>query len=274
VRISFVGHIPDSVTPAEASDLGQKSIEHLWGISPYLSSNPDEVKKMTARANDAADAQVARDLFYQVNQTILSSYDPEKARALFGKFAGNRTWQTPTLVALRSYAYIHDPRLRDDPRNAYMPDNIHKFWDSMGGAPDPRNDEIQLRLFARDIQIVAALRASHVPLLAGTDAPNPYTYPGFSLHDELQLLVSAELSPREALRIATLRAAEFLGVQGDFGSVEAGKIANLVLLDTNPADDIRNTQKIRAVILRGKLFDRGTLDKLLADEKASVVRQQ
>jgi imidazolonepropionase-like amidohydrolase len=85
--------------------------------------------------------------------------------------------------------------------------------------------------------------------------------------------VSAGLSPMEALRTATLRAAEFLAVQHDFGSVEEGKVANLVLLDENPADDIRNTQKIRAVILRGRFLDRENLDKLLAREKASVARQ-
>jgi hypothetical protein len=272
-RIPFVGHIPDSVTPYEASSLGQKSIEHLWGVAPYLSSNPDQLKKMSAEANDADDPKIARDLFYQVNQEILSSYDAKKADVLFEKFVRNGTWQTPTLVVLRSYASIHDSRLRDDARNAYMPNDLRKFWDSMGGAPDSRNDEIQLRLFAQDIQIVGAMHSFCVPLLAGTDTPNPYTYPGFSLHEELQLLVSAGLSPMEALRTSTLRAAEFLGVQHDFGSVEEGKVANLVLLDGNPADDIRNTQKIRAVILRGKFLDRENLDKLLAREKASVARQ-
>lgn len=273
VRIPFVGHIPDSVTPSEASDLGQKSIEHLWGISPYLSSSPDQLKKMSAEANDADDPKVARDLFYQVNQAILTSYDPKKADVLFEKFARNGTWQTPTLTVLRSYASIHNPSLRDDPRNAYIPSDLRKFWDSMGGAPDSRNDEIQLRLFAEDIRIVRAMHFLHVPLLAGTDTPNPYTYPGFSLHEELQLLVPAGLSAAEALRIATLGAAEFLGVQHDFGSIEEGKVADLVLLDANPADDIRNTQKIRAVVLRGKFLDRKNLDELLEREKASVARQ-
>ena len=80
------------------------------------------------------------------------------------------------------------------------------------------------------------------------------------------------VSPLDALRTATLRAAEFLGIQHDFGSVEEGKVANLVLLDANPVDDIRNTQKIRAVILRGKFLDRENLDNLLAREKASVAR--
>jgi imidazolonepropionase-like amidohydrolase len=151
-----------------------------------------------------------------------------------------------------------------------MPDDLRKFWDAMGGTPDPRNDEIQLRLFARDIAIVRAMHSFGVPLLAGTDTPNPYTYPGFSLHEELQLLVSAGLSPTEVLCTATLRAAEFLGVQHDFGSVEEGKVANLLLLEANPADDIRNTQKIRAVVLRGKFLDRENLDKLLLREKASL----
>jgi len=263
-RIAFVGHIPNSVTPAEASDLGQRSIEHLWGIPPYLSSNPEHLKKMSDEAENVDNPKIARDLFYQVNQAILASYDSKKADALFKKFENNGTWQTPTLVVLRAYASIHDPSLRRDARNAYMSDDLRKFWDSMGGTPDPRNDEIQLRLFAHNIEIVRAMHSSGVSLLAGTDTPNPYTYPGFSLHEELQLLVSAGLSPMEALRTATLRAAEFLGVQHDFGSVEEGKIANLVLLDADPSNDIRNTQKIRAVILHGKFMDREQLNELLS----------
>jgi imidazolonepropionase-like amidohydrolase len=137
----------------------------------------------------------------------------------------------------------------------------------MGGQPDPRNDEIQMRLFQHDVEIVKAMRAAKVPLLAGTDTPNPYTYPGFSLHEELELLVSAGLSPMEALQTATLRAAEFFGVGHLFGSVEAGKIANLVLLDANPLEDIRNTQKIWGVVLRGRYLDRAQLDELLARQK-------
>ena len=273
-RIPFVGHIPNSVTPAEASDLGQESIEHLWGIPLYLSSEPEQLKKMSAEADNADDPKTARDLFYKVNQAILASYDSKKADALFEKFVHNSTWQTPTLVVLRSYASIHNPRLREDPRNAYIADDLRKFWESTGGVPDLRNDDIQLRLFAHDIEIVRAMHSFGVPLLAGTDTPNPYTYPGFSLHEELQLLVSAGLSPREALRTATLRAAEFLGIQRDFGSVETGKVANLVLLDANPADDIRNTEKIRAVILRGKFLSREALEELLENEKRSLPGQK
>ena len=266
-HIAFVGHVPDSVTPTEASDLGQKSIEHLWGILRFTAANPEELKNVAADADNAEDPAIARDLYYRVNQAILSTHDSKKADALFAKFVHNHTWQTPTLVVLRSYASIHDPKLRRDPRTGYMPDDLLKFWNSMGGKPDSRNDEIQQRLFGLDIKIVKAIHAAGVPLLAGTDTPNPFTYPGFSLHEELQLLVSAGESPMEALQTATIRAAQFLGVDGVLGSVETGKIANLILLDANPLDDIRNTQRIRAVVLRGRFLDRSSLDSLLAAQK-------
>ncbi|HWY44740.1 MAG TPA: amidohydrolase family protein [Candidatus Sulfotelmatobacter sp.] len=112
-----------------------------------------------------------------------------------------------------------------------------------------------------------AMHAANVPFLAGTDTPNPYTYPGFSLHDELELLVSAGFSPMEALQTATLRATQFLGVDQFLGSVEEGKIANLFLLDANSLEDIRNTKKIRGVVLRGDFLDRAKLDVLLGRQK-------
>ncbi len=264
MRIAFSGHIPDGVSPAEASHCGQKSIEHLWGIPNYVSSESEQLQKMATVANATEDPKVARDSFYKINEAILSTYDSNKAKGLFEEFARNRTWQTPTLVVLRSYASIHDPALRKDPRIAYIPDDLLGFWSSMGGQPDPRNDEMQLRLFKHDLEIVRAMHTAKVPLLAGTDTPNPFTYPGFSLHEELDLLVSAGLSPMEALQTATLRAAEFLGVEHLFGSVEVGKVANLVLLDADPLEDIRNTQKIRGVIVRGSFLDRPKLDELLA----------
>ncbi|MGB2627434.1 MAG: amidohydrolase family protein [Candidatus Acidiferrum sp.] len=263
-HIPFVGHIPPSVTPAEASDLGQRSIEHLWGIPLYCSAHPEQLNRMSAEADDAEDAKVARDLYYKVNQTILSSYDAKKAYTLFSKFAANQTWQTPTLTVIRSYAAIHDPALQKDARLAYMPDELVAFWKSMGGKPDPRNDAMQQRLFEHDVEIVQAMHSADVPMLAGTDTPNPYTYPGFSLPEELELLVVAGFSPMEVLELATRRAAEFLGVDRDLGSVERGKIANLLLLDANPLTEIGNTKKVRAVIIRGRLLDRTKLDELLA----------
>jgi imidazolonepropionase-like amidohydrolase len=106
-----------------------------------------------------------------------------------------------------------------------------------------------------------------VPLLAGTDAMNPFCFPGFSLHDELALLVESGLTPLAALQAVTIRPAEFLARAGDFGQIAAGKRANMVLLDADPLADIRNTTQIQAVWFQGKYFDRAALDALLANAK-------
>ena len=109
-----------------------------------------------------------------------------------------------------------------------------------------------------------------VTILAGTDVGNPFIYPGASLLDELGLLNDAGLTPLQALQAATLNPAKFLHIEKDFGTVERGKTADLVLLDANPLEDIANTRRIDAVVLNGRLFDRSTLDALLASAKRSV----
>jgi len=108
------------------------------------------------------------------------------------------------------------------------------------------------------------MQKAGVGILAGTDTPNPYCFPGFGLHDELGYLVQAGLTPMQALQAATLNPARFLGREKDLGTVETGKIADLVLLDANPLDNIGNTRKIAAVIYGGKVFDRSALDGMLA----------
>ena len=110
-----------------------------------------------------------------------------------------------------------------------------------------------------------------VPFLTGTDTGNDNIYPGFSLHDELALLVEAGLTLLEALQEATINPASYLGKTDSLGTVEAGKIADLVILSANPLEDISNTQRIHAVIVNGRFLDRGFLDILL--QKAGAEAQ-
>src|SRR6266436_3659062 len=113
---------------------------------------------------------------------------------------------------------------------------------------------------------------SGVLFLAGTDTPNPSILPGFALHDELKLLVSAGFSPLEALQTATLNPARYLGKEKDLGTIETGKLADLVLLDANPLDDIANTRKIRAVVLAGRYLDRAELDRMLHEVEIAAAK--
>jgi imidazolonepropionase-like amidohydrolase len=118
---------------------------------------------------------------------------------------------------------------------------------------------------------LAMFRAG-VPFLAGTDtAAGVHIFPGFSLHQELALFVQAGLTPLQALQTATLNPAKFMNRLADLGTVERGKLADLVLLDANPLENIDNTKKIRAVVLAGRYLDRIELDRMLKGvEKAAA----
>jgi imidazolonepropionase-like amidohydrolase len=131
----------------------------------------------------------------------------------------------------------------------------------------PEEYSLRGRLMQASLQIVGKMQRAGVPMLAGTDTTAPFIFPGSSLHEELALLVQAGLTPMQALQAATKLPAEFLGRQQTQGTIEKGKLADLVLLDANPLDDIHNTERISAVILRGKLLNRIQLDELLAREE-------
>lgn len=217
-------------------------------------------------------SQLVRSLFVVYQQKLLDSYDPQKASALFDHLRRNRTWQCPTLIALRTFAFFDGNRFLRDPRNKYIP-RSWTFWTD----PDRRHtiewfkgltDEDyanEKRAFEKRLEIAGAMHRANVEFLAGTDTAFPSVYPGFSVHEELALFVESGFSPGEALKTATYNPAKFLGMLDRLGTVEKGKLTDLVLLDANPLEDIHNTQRIRAVVLNGRYMDRAALDKLLAD---------
>ena len=272
--IPFAGHIPQSVTVAEASDAGQKSIEHLTGVLTACSSREEELRKESELRGQAIPNPAN---IRQSTRSMLESFNAEKAASLFARFKRNQNWQCPTLTVLRSTASLDDPALRDDPRLKYMPPSIRLQW-------DPTKDfrfknrtaedfDLSRLVFKKQVEVVGAMRRAGVEFLAGTDALNPYCFPGFSLHDELVLLVSAGLTPMEALQAATVNPARYLGREKELGTVEKGKLADLVLLDANPLEDIRNTQKINAVMFGGRLITKSELQETFATVEAAANRK-
>jgi len=137
-------------------------------------------------------------------------------------------------------------------------------WQRITHELTPQDRDVAAKRWPVATKIVAALHRAGVPILAGTDAPMLGVYPGYSLHDELELLVDSGFTPTEALRAATLGPAEFLGI-AEGGTVATGKQADLVLLDADPLRDVRNTRRIDTVVLYGRLLRRAALDRLLAD---------
>ena len=129
--------------------------------------------------------------------------------------------------------------------------------------PDPTPIETRAEFLDRQLAVTGMAAAAGVGILAGTDTPNPFVYPGFSLHDELELLVQAGLTPREALAAATTAPTEFLGATDSLGAVAEGKLADLVLLEANPLEEIGNTRRISLVVANGRFINREEIGALL-----------
>ena len=204
-----------------------------------------------------------------LNGLAYNSIDNAQCLALMKQFRRNGTWQVPTLTVNSVMGRLDDRRFTSDPRLAYMNARVRDRWQD-----DPRFRRwrpeffaLKRSLFSADERLVGFMFKSGVPLMAGTDAMNPFCFPGFSLHDELALLVESGLTPLAALQAATLNPALFLGRTADEGAVAPGKRASMVLLDADPLTDIHNTTRIRAVWLEGKYFDRAALDQLLEQAK-------
>jgi hypothetical protein len=268
-NIRFVGHVPDSISPAQASDAGQASIEHLTGILLACSSREAELRQQQLNPPPHKETPRQTSLRQRAwQQAVLDTYSPEKAQQLYAKLLANHTWQVPTLPLLIELAYLTPATDRaNDPNLKYIPQNLQKVW-KQGRAESLANKTsgdflLRAKLVEVSLKAVGDMHAAGIPMMAGTDSTAPNLVPGFALHDSIADLVRAGLTPMAALQAATSKPAEFLGRSNQQGMIAPGQRADLVLLDTNPLDDIHNTQKIQSVILKGKLLDRDTLDAFL-----------
>src|SRR5215471_1894794 len=251
--IVFVGHVPDAVRAAEMSNAGQKSFEHLIGIFEGASLLEDQFLKGA-----------------KSESKFLSTYDPGRAAKLFALLAKNQTWQCPTLVWERGGNLIDLTDFAHDTRAKYVPANWKdvtwkRFTDQIVHEFNTDDSATRKHFVAKELEVVNTMHRAGIPFLAGTDTPpGVYIFPGFSLHEELQRFVAASFTPLEALQTATLNPAKFLGMEDRLGTIEKGKLADMVLLDTNPLDDIRNAQSIAGVIANGRYLSHADLDKMLA----------
>ena len=258
-KLAFLGHLPEGVTVARASDTGMKSIEHVNGFALAVSAKEEELRKQLRDTEAKKDWAVV----VKTNAEIAASLSPEKANVLFAKLVKNQTWQVPTLVWTKTTSTLD--QVGAGPHLKYLPAKLQAEW-----APEKirkSSSATALAYYAvklkSDMKLVGMMAKAGVPLLAGTDSLDPYVFPGDSIHKELVLVVEAGLTPMQALQCATRNPAMFFGTQKELGTVESGKLADLLLLDADPLKDIANTQKISGVMLNGKYYPRAELEKML-----------
>jgi len=227
--------LPRDAYFALADEAKKQSIRFVGHVPPWITIE---------EASDAGQASIEHiEMLYDRNPPVKADLAPD----VFARLVRNNTSYTPTLVAFRGSADSAniDPALL---------------------AKHPEIPSVRKKLFGEFLGLVGMMNRAGVNLLAGTDLGVKWIAPGRSLHEELALLVHAGLTPMQSLQAATRNPAHFLGANA--GTVEPGKLANLILLDSNPLKDIRNTTRIEGVILKGKYFDREQLDKLLKGGRA------
>lgn len=260
VRMPVCGHIPSEVSLLKAAKAGQRSNEHLTQI--YEACSADEGQWLKARKGlERTELEKLREA---QEPQVLESFDQPVCDRTAADLARTDQVQAPTLTLSYFESRGAPKDFRDDPRWHYLRADEQARWERIFKEGYPvAGDKLAARRWEVSRQIVKTLHAAGVRILAGSDAPMPQVYPGFALHKELELLVEAGLSPVDALRAATIWPAEFLGLNESAGSIALGKRADLLLLDGNPLSDITQTQRIRAVVLDGRLLQRADLDRLL-----------
>ncbi len=275
VGLPVSGHVPESVGVMAASSKGVRSMEHIFGILTAASSQESALRSEMVSSMRGIDAKTFYGLLIRSQVKALDTFDGERAEGLFREFARNRTYQCPTLTVHRMFARLTESSFREDARVRYTPSLIKNVaWKQTLAWVEPiaQNAADQRRLFAKTMEIIGQMHRAGVPILAGTDTSNPYCMAGFSLHDELELLVEAGLSPLAALQSATIEPARYMDQEGRLGEVKPTQRADLLILDGNPLEDIRQTKKIRGLVLNGQYLDRASLDAMLdkAEKTAAV----
>lgn len=267
--ISFVGHVPYEIVVSEASDAGQRSIEHLTG------TNQDCATFVPAMNKALADAIAKGSPERVLIEKALEKCDAEKAFALYKRFAKNGTWEVPTFPLLLRRS--GDPALLEqDARLKYIPALERESWKRFRTARQEwtsQQSAVGQKDQVRTLELVRTMHSAGVEFMAGSDVGNEYIYAGFSLHDDLAMFVRAGFTPMEALQTATLNPAKFLGMLDSLGTIEKGKFADLVLLEANPLEDISYTQRINAVIVNGRYLPKETLQKMLAEVEGAAKQE-
>jgi imidazolonepropionase-like amidohydrolase len=280
INIPVAGHVSLGVSAGEASDAGLKSIEHLEGMLVSVSSEETRIRKgwieheakLASLKGKPAPPELEAEEFRFLTEAM-DTFDAEKAKRIYQQLARNETYHCPTLVIHRAWGSLSNPAFFNDALLRYVPKRQRQSINTYVQAARSWSSEkkaIARRLFEYRLRMVGDLNRNGVKLLAGTDTAYGYPVGGFALHDELALFVEAGLSPMEALQTATINPAKFFHRETELGTVEKGKLADLVLLDANPLTDIANTRKINAVVLNGRLLDRQALIKTLSAIEAAA----
>lgn len=292
--LPFVGHLPPSVDVFQASEHGMKSIEHLGPRDSILiacsteeAALREQIRQIPARKPPPLPPEAFAKLLEKIivnpivftdpseiarYQRIIDTYSEEKCRQLAARFVTDGTWQTPTLIRLRTMTFGDASTYRNDPNLRYVPAETRQMWEGVAQEYSKRITPAAAATLSAyyelQLKLVKLFQETGVKMMAGDDYGGQWLVPGFGLHQEFDQLEKAGLPPLTVLQMTTINGAEFIGRTASMGSVESGKDADLVLLDGDPVESVQNLHRIAAVVRAGSYYSRDDLDEL----KAKAVR--
>lgn len=249
--MAVIGHRPHAVSAVEAAQ-HQKSIEHARFILHESFSGSEALRKSASGGNWSED-----------RRAMLDKHDPNKAWEIFAAMQNHGTWYVPTHLTRRADAYGEDPLILQDPILKYLHPLMKWQWledvnKVIAEDPSAQARQAYRAFYQKGLELTADAHRAGVKVLVGTD----YIVAGATVHDEMQLLVQAGLTPLQALQAATVLPAEYFGLQREYGQIKAGMKADLVVLNKNPLENIRNSLSIDSVIFNSNYYDRNILNKL------------
>ena len=260
--LPIASHVPLSLRASQAGPRAD-SMEHLRNVELDCASNASEL--LAARRQLLSSPEVGS--AYELRSSILASQRlpaiamHDEQRCLEVVRALRSTIQVPTarLLTVRR----HPPNGRDDWNAAFarLPGAVRDDWLGILAALQGAGEPPETQFAGWALEMIARMHEQSVPIGAGTDTPIGFAIPGYSLLNELDTLVRAGLSPLEALRSATIRPAEFFGLEGEMGSIAPGMKADMVLLLANPLHDINNIRRIDSVVSKGVVHPRAELEQ-------------
>jgi len=253
-NLKTTGHMPLQANFKQAIGFGLDGIEHMYYTVKASSPLADSLSKT--------------EMGYGMMELLIDTYDPELAGEIFSKMNAENVSITPTLHIGKKLANILETDHSKDSLLNYIDAGIQKTYQGrIEGAKKAKSSGSKMREKMEELSVsmIEPMYKNGVKILAGSDsgAFNSFVYPGTSLHSELEELVNAGLTPAQALETSIINGPEFFGLETYYGSLEKGKVANLIVLDKNPLENIKNTRSIKFVIKNNKIYNPGNLLKAI-----------
>lgn len=266
--LKVTGHVPLSMDVISAANAGMNGMEHMRNLELSCALNSEELlvlrQKMLADGSTLSGGKLRSSIHAAQREEAIKNYDEAKANEVLLILKKKDVWQTPTLTLNTFLSNKYFANSEYQKSYQYLPDSIGQHWQNRSIALKdyPMTEAFKIQT-AFNNKMVKKIHETGIPIMAGTDTPIAYLTPGLSLHEELSALVKAGLSPLDAIKTATYNPSKYFDMENELGSIKENMWADLIILDSNPLDDITNTRAINIVIKQGKVYDSQMITEIL-----------